>query len=376
MRDLDVWIAVEVDELAGVEDAWRRLARTSGNPFMGPDWTLAWWRCAAPERGRLAVGVAMAGEDLVGIAPCYTPGGSLPAGRLQMLGLRTGQMLEPLARPGMEPEVAGALGTAFLDHGTSSLELEWINAYSPWPERLARHSGAGGEWRVLQHFAIPSPVVELTEGGYEHWLSTRSKSLRKDISRRARRFSEAGGDISRVSPRDAGPALESLVRLNRERWASLGRPPTISPAMERLLLHEGRRLTDAGVLALWDVRCEGRSIGIEAALTAGRRVSLWQGGFDPDWSRLAPSRLAIAAVIEHASAGETTEVDLGPGAQAYKEQLATAIRQVRRVTLIRRDARYPLTWTRLAPRRARERIGARIPPALRERIKARLRSGS
>lgn len=375
MADFQGSLVHSEEQLEPLKERWRALADAAGNPFMGPDWTLAWWRHAAPAGARLDVGVVTEGSRLVGLAPCYVSGRGPLRRRLRMLGAGSGQALEPLAVPGRERDVAKALATAGLlaTAPGARLELEWVPVGSPWPPALAEGWRALAPSLLLEHPATSNPVIDLTGGDFDEWLAARRRKYRKELRRTDRRLLETGAKIGQIGLDDVPQTIEALIRLNRARWESRGLPPTIKAPLQKVLRAEAQALFASGILAFWALRREEEFLAVEATLSAGSRVSLWQGGFDPAWGRHSPSIALIVALLRAAFEEGMEELDLGPGPQVYKDPLATGYHPVRHVTVAPRGAGYSLTWAMLAPRRVRDAVARRLTADQRGRLKGALR---
>ena len=212
------------DELRPHLEAWDRLALMRRQPYAAPAWMLAWWRHAAPATSRLVVVVVREGGEVIGVAPWHQH--RLRTGLRVARLLGTGHRVEPLALPGREGEVAGAVGAALdaLVRGPGALALDRIDARSPWPVLLARESPGGG--RVADRELTGAPVVRLEGLTYEEWLGAHSRNFREQRTQARRRLEREGATIRLAEePADVDAAIAAFARFTADRWepGALGR---------------------------------------------------------------------------------------------------------------------------------------------------------
>ena len=142
----------------------------------------------------------------------------------------------------------------------------------------------------------------------------------------------------------------------------------MSPSIEAMLLEAARLLVPHDRMRLWNVDVGGETISSHIFLVAGATVSYWLGGFDDRWSSVRPSIQTLLVALEHAWAGGDQIFDLGPGEAAYKSRFTDEYDTVEWVDVIdERDRGAAMILRREQMRRA---VSARIPPAVRERIRS------
>jgi CelD/BcsL family acetyltransferase involved in cellulose biosynthesis len=370
-----VQVVVVADEaaLAPYLPAWEELAIACGRPFCLPGWMLAWWREADEATGELRVVLVFDGEELIGVGPFFAKP-TLGLIEIRLLGAGFSHRIGPLARPGEEQRVAGALAPALatLQPRPASVVFEGVDLEDRWPELIAG-AWPGREPRIRQDARMDAPMIELS-GNYEAWLSQRSKNFRKGNRRRANRLEEAG-----VRARTASDpaAIESLLSLHHARWRQRG-GSGLDAGAERVLRSAASALAERDLLEVVLLEAPEGPISSELMVRAGSAATLWSGGFDPAWSSLAPGTNSILAALREAASHEIQSVDLGGGNDEYKRKLADANSPITWQTIFPRGARYPLIRLRLAPKHARHavrRLAQRLPDPLRQLVK-RLRRGT
>jgi len=370
----------EREPLDRLVDQWDRLSERSGLPLMSPHVALPWLELLAPRSARPAV-VALRGRggELVGIAPFYL---SQPKPRsrweLRLPCADLGAQLAPLAAPGAERKLAGAVASLArgLQPRPHLLALEAVPAALPW-STLLRCELRGGLSRT--YLTIPSPTIPL-DGDFEGWLGRRSANLRSQFRRSWRRF-QAGGGVRRTA--DAGTVardIELFLALHNRRWEGRASSPllarrdrlarTLARAAERLLALDPPRFR----LELLELK--QKPIAAQLFLAAGAEVLYINGGWDPDYAELRPGLLCLIAGIERAFELGGGNLNLGAGATAYKLRLA--------------EGDQPVSWTVVVPpgpgmvrgalslaaigadQRLRALLRARLSPAQRQRVQRAL----
>lgn len=369
-------LAEDAADLAPHLGAWDALAAAAGRPYCAPGWMLAWWRELAPPGARLRVALAFEGEELAGLAPCWSVPGRRPE-RLRFLADPLSSPTGPLAFPGQEARVAALLAGA-LAGARPAPRLIWFEGEpdgSPWPGLLA------GAWPDARGVAIKTaasvvaPFVSLAAtGGSEEWLEGRSANFRGQVRQGRRRLTENGAGWRLLGePEAIAAALPGLARLHHARRGPRGGSEVLDDRGLRMLAAAAAELAPAG--RLWISQIDGPEGPVAALLfvAAGRVASYWNGGFDDAWERCRPGLLALVAAVEEARRRDLGEVDLGPGDQHYKSRLADERRRLVSLSLRPRDSRYPLTAARLAPADVRARLARELSDAQKERIKRVLR---
>ncbi len=352
----------DVDALAPHEEAWDRLAVESARPYCAPAWMLAWWRHAAPPQARLRVVVAHEDGELVGLAPLY---GHRRHGveRLGLLGEGASNRLVPLAAPGRAHDLAPifAATLAACRPRPAMLAFEGCDAGAHWPALLA------GAWpgrvparlTVLQ--TIPAPTVDLSSGDHAAWLAAKSKNFRQQMGRARRKLEASGAAFRRVvDPDELVDMLPGFLRLHRQRLEGKGDPSTLSHAVDAMLAPAARELAARGRMWMWTIEAHGELVSAHLFVAAGGEVAYWLGGFDDAYAAHKPGLVVLVAAVEDAFARGARRLDLGAGAQDYKQRLADGHDELLGATVMPRTGRYPATRAQLLPTEARRFLGTRL----------------
>jgi len=363
--------ALHPDDRAG----WDDLAVVNGLPFCAPGWLAPWCRHVAPAGAplRLALVREAPGGPPVGVGPYFEdrqPGG--PA-RWRPLGSGTCEHVEPLARPGREREVAGALTHAMAQRGVHGVTFEGVPVTSPWPG-LLQAAWPGGLRPWLQSpMHLTALTIGLADGAFDAWYASKTSHFRQRLRKNQKELAKRGG-VARLATEESIEAdLRSFFRLHRARRTDRGERTSVTPAVERMLTDVGRELPVGDRLRVWSIDVGGVTIASSVVIVAGGEVGYWLNGFDEGHASISPSRLGILTVIEDAFALGARRLDLGAGAYDYKQRFADGEEQLQWRTLVPVGPRSPLTRLQLSVPRVRRAAVARMDPEHKATLRRLLR---
>jgi len=179
----------------------------------------------------------------------------------------------------------------------------------------ARHGGAGDTWLELP----------ASEGALTAAMPGR---LARELPRKLERLGRAGHvAFERIDGGPAlGPALAEAFALEGEGWKGFtGTPILRDPQALRFYSELARRAGDAGELALYLLRVDGRLIAFRYCLRGGDRLDSLKTSFDPAWSRYSPGLLTQFLVARREIAeGAVRRMHLGIPS-AHKLRWATGV---------------------------------------------------
>jgi CelD/BcsL family acetyltransferase involved in cellulose biosynthesis len=367
-RPLTTRILAEPEELGELWGQWDALAMQSERPFVAPAWALSWWETLRPDSAELRLVVVLDGDSLVGIVPLYCSkrayaplgGGMAP--------------VEPLARVGLERQVAEAAQTALAEASPrpATVEVEMHRSSPDWAGLLGGSwlGGRGaGRWTRLE---APVPRIDLGEG-FEEWLGAKSSRFRREMKRRRRKLEEAGGSFRFATAESLERDVATFMRLHRQRRAGQGGTSLSDDGVERMLVAVGGKLLDSGRFRLLSIDLDGEPIAARLLLAAGREVSAWNSGFDEAHSKLSPSMLSILEALRDASERGERTMSLGPGGQEYKYRLSNWEDTLCSHVLIVPGAGYPLARLRLVPSQIRVGVSGRLSAGTKRRLRGLIR---
>jgi CelD/BcsL family acetyltransferase involved in cellulose biosynthesis len=310
-------------EWGSSEGEWRRLAEQSGNPFMTPEWSRCW--------------LGHYGEGLAPFVPLARSDGRLAAllplvlserGRprvARIAGANLGDRFHPLSPPGAEREAGEAVGAALAEARSrwSVLALDRVELAGGWLEPL--REALGVRVRTLRREGTGQPLIRLAaHEGWEGYLASRSSHLRKRLRWLERRI---GRDHEVALRRAEDPArlpadMRTLFDLHDRRWAGRGGSSLASARARAFHLDFAAAALERGWLRLWLMEWDSEPVAAWYGWRVGGRYAFYNGGFDPDRSKLSPGMFLLARVIEAAFDEGASKFDFLLGEESYKTRFA------------------------------------------------------
>jgi CelD/BcsL family acetyltransferase involved in cellulose biosynthesis len=373
-----------ISDLAGaqaVSEEWDALAVRASKPVVSPWWVLPWWRHVAPDLQARIVAVR-SGGTLIGLAPFYVAGARMGVAEYRLMADDFGVCMEPLALPGREWDVAAAIACALhgADPPVGTIGFGPMALASGWTEALAQTWQ--GRLRPLSRTLRlqTAPVIVLEQDSYEDWLATLGSKLRRDLRRSERLFAEAGGS-TRWSDTATLPAdAASFARLHGSRWEGRGwsRLADLGPRLPDWLADVGEHLIEDRRLGLCVLEVAGEAVCVDLHLSAGSRVEGINVGWDEQWARIGPAKLALLRVVQQAFATGRSRIGLGTGGLANKLRISSGEEPVAWSALVPPSRRYLQGYATILPglarMHARESLTRALPPPWLARLQS-LRGG-
>jgi len=132
---------------------------------------------------------------------------------------------------------------------------------------LAPRPSDGGRTRTLDYFATPSITIEQ---GFEGWFAARSKNLRHNLRRQARRLAEAGVAVEIrcvEAPAEMADAVEGYAALESSGWKSLaGTAVTQGSRQARFYRDLLERFAARGEAQVWQIRYDGALVASDLCI--------------------------------------------------------------------------------------------------------------
>jgi CelD/BcsL family acetyltransferase involved in cellulose biosynthesis len=255
------------------------------------------------------------------------------------------------------------------DPGVDVLSMSAVPQADGWAA-LLRRSWAGWRPALAPVSTTRAPYVDLPAGGYDAWLSGRSRNFRQQVRARQRDFARAGGTFRRAeTPDEIAAAVDDFVRLHLDRWEQRGGSNALSPEVVAMV-HEVTHSLDPARLHLWTAAVDGVAVGTALLVAAGDEVHYWLGGFDEEWARCSPSLLLLVEAVRHAAQSGYRRLSLGPGTGSYKYRMATGEETLVAVDLVPHGVRFPYVRLCQSPYRFYRLAANRTPPAMKQRLRA------
>jgi CelD/BcsL family acetyltransferase involved in cellulose biosynthesis len=305
--------------LAPLAAEWDELAdRTGAPPFLRPGWYAIWCRSfgrGIPEvlavrgQGRLAAVLPLLrrGRTLHGLANWHTPA---------------------LGAVAEDAEAEAALARILARRRAIWIELRFVDVRSPLAVEWRRVAEAAGH-RVLIRTVERSPYLSL-DGTWDALLASLPTRRRTELRRRRRRLEGEGAvelDVSDGRERlDA--QLEEGFAVEARSWKGAAGTAIASRADTSTFYRELAGWASAhGWLRLAFLRCGGRAIAFDLALTHGGVHYLLKTGFDEAFARFGPGTLLRAAMLERAFSEGVRSYEFLGQAEAHKSVWTSTFRE-------------------------------------------------
>ncbi|HYB41448.1 MAG TPA: GNAT family N-acetyltransferase [Candidatus Methylomirabilis sp.] len=297
------------------EERWNGLLDRSKLPsvFLTWQWQNGWARAFAGDRPLQLLSVTDGGS-LVGLLPLYEE----QPGTLRLLGgVDVSDYLDVIAAAGREEEVWQAL----LQHRAAQ-PVEWdlhaIRAESLTLTLVPALAGALG-LRAEAKLEERCPVLHLP-ASWDEYLGGLSGKDRHELRRKIRKLErELPGVVVRSHRSAEGwdEALGQFLRLHR--LSKVGKARFMDERMERFFRDTTQALAAAGWARLWflDDAATGPVASFLCLEYAGT-VGLYNSGFDPVHSALAPGIVLLAHAIRDAIERGIPTFDFLRGEEPYK----------------------------------------------------------
>jgi CelD/BcsL family acetyltransferase involved in cellulose biosynthesis len=321
-----------------LEEDWRRLAEARGNAFLTPEWFTCWFEQYGDDAHPFVPALRGAdGGAVRGLIPLALPLSGRPR-VCRIAGANLGDSFGPLAEAGDEAEVAAAAGEALRDAPVpwSVLALDHVEGAENWIDGLAE--GLGMRLRRHARSSAELPWIDLSShDDWDGYLATRSSKLRKRLRWLDRRQAKDHSvEVRRTqSPDQVEADMSTFFDLHDRRWA--GRGGSSLDSDRARAFHHGfaAAALQRGWLRLWFLEFDGAPVAAWYGWRIGERYAFYNGGLDPDHSKLSPGLVLLARVIESAFGEGARVFDFLLGDEGYKARFAEHSRPVTDLTLAR-----------------------------------------
>lgn len=324
-KDYCVEVVESLDLAGQLFTEWQNLwdAVPDALTFQRPEWILSWMQSFYPREPFLLT--VLYKEQLVGIAPCLfyerRVHGNSAERVLGLMGGCVSDYLDILLDPHHTQNVMFFLWKRIYDEKLHCDVIEFTDL--PASSCLLQNPGEPSITKKLiaenrQHdrcsfLSIPSGAQELKEVLPPHkWENIRNA--------RNRLRKAGGGEIEIANENTLDAALEDLFRLHRARWAQESLPGVLN---EHKVREFHRKIAPAllrkNVLRLYSLRLNGICIASAYIFFEREQALCYLHGYDPEFSRLSPGTLILAAVIEDAIRQGKQCVNFLRGKEEYKK---------------------------------------------------------
>lgn len=293
-----------------LEGPWRDLASHSPNasPFQTIEWNRIWWRHFGGAR-QPQVHAVYDGKDLVGLMPIMRTHG--PWRTLRPMGLGPSDYLHPLARPGLEEDVARVvLESVKTQKGVDLIDLHQV--------RETRALATCFEGPVLEQATCL--VLDLP-GSFDAYLQSIGKSLRYDVRKLDKSlFASGRAAIESFGIEEIDRGMEIFFEQHKLRWRKRGLPGAFLGRSIRFHKEWAVSAARNGWLRLSVLSLDKEPIGAIYAMAHGETAYYYQAGFDPAKGSVSPGTLLVAHTIRQSIEEGARHFDFMRGDEPYKRR--------------------------------------------------------
>jgi len=272
------------------------------------------------------------GDDLVGVASLAMD----PAAQnISFLATTTADYCEFLSPPQRRPEFVDAVFAELRNTSAAGMTLANLPADSQTPDALRSAARKYG-FHVYIRPAYLCAQVELGSGDQRQELKASLVSKKK--LRRYLRAMEREGPVTFAhlqSGEQILAAFPGFAAAHVARFQATGRVSSLATAERRFFLEElTRRFSGTSVVTLSLLMIGDRPVAWNYGFQFHGSWFWYQPTFDSRWEEQSPGYCLLSRiVIEACDMGGMNVVDLGLGAEGYKERFGNSTRQTLYVTL-------------------------------------------
>jgi CelD/BcsL family acetyltransferase involved in cellulose biosynthesis len=344
--NLRIVVSREIHEDYELQRQWNALASQMEPPevFYTYEWARA-IQAAYRASVRPLLLMAYAGTDLVGIASLAVD----CAGKVaSFLASNTADYCDFISAPQCRVEFVRAALSELQKINIDSIALANVPQDSPTSAAL-RNKGGLQEWHVFIHPAYACAQVEL--GTAEAREALKNSLIAKKRLRRYLREMEREGPVTFEhvkSSEEIHKYLPAFAEAHVARFLATGKVSSLSTIERRRFLEElAKRFDGSGVVTLSVLKIRDRPIAWNFGFQFHGSWFWYQPTFDSCQEQNSPGHCLLSRmVIEACGMDGMRVIDLGLGAEGYKERFANTVRHTLHATLTKSKAQHLSTLVR------------------------------
>jgi CelD/BcsL family acetyltransferase involved in cellulose biosynthesis len=337
----------EIPDDPDLRRAWNGLVERVEQPqvFFTYDWALAVQRAYSATLHPLIVLAYDEQGKLIGVVALAAGA----AGQISFLCATTGDYCDFLSLPGHKSAFVDAVMRELSRQGVKNVTLTNLPADSSTVDALRQSAQASGYYFFARTAYICAQVsLDSLERrpGEDKPVLPRKKMLRRFLNAMGR---EAPVILDHARTWDKiGPVLPSFMQSHVARFLVTGRISNMARTERRVFLAElAKLLSENGWLVLTRMMAGSKTFAWNYGFQFQDTWFWYQPTFDSDLEKYSPGFCLLAKVIEEAAdSSDFKTVDLGLGAEEYKERFANRSRETLYVTLKTSGLRHVCTIAR------------------------------
>lgn len=327
---------------------WKTLLEHSGGSsplFLSPEWIGNWWRHFGDGKQMQTI-LFLNDSRLVGIVPLFTSIShvlGLPFRILRFIGSRHADHLDFCFEPDLRYECTQRLFLFIKEH------LHWdVMDLMDVPEDsknlpILRSVLAEQDYTFQVEPSILCPFLEVNGDDWAvYYANTRSKSTRKDLSRRLRRLAEGGEAIFRQydNPEAVRDVFPSLIEVYQKRWHGKNISLSFAGVKERDFYQDmSIDLCREGQLHLLTLETHDAVVAFSLSAMHGTQFTWLITAYNPEYERFFPGEQILARLLESVfNTKRFHEFDFTRGEEPYKYKWTSNHRWNVRILVRNRNA--------------------------------------
>ena len=307
---------------------WDELADSAGaDPFVRPGWMDAWY--GAFGSGDPLVLTLRRGGRLAGVLPLVR--------KKSALGSASNWHTPEFAPLGEDRDAVLEITEALFARSPAHVSFYFVDTGSP---GLEAFRSAASRARYVRHERMleRSPYVDIT-GDWQSYEAGLSRKFLRDADRRWRKL-EQEGEVA-VEVADGSSRLDELLhdgfRIEPSGWkGSRGTAILADAPAYRFYTQMAEWAASRGWLRLAFLRVDGCAVAFQLGVEEGGVYYFIKGGYDPAFSRYAPARLLVRAMLERAFARSLRSFEFLGSDEPWKLEWTQSTRERRELRAFRR----------------------------------------
>jgi CelD/BcsL family acetyltransferase involved in cellulose biosynthesis len=284
------------------------------------------------------------GEDIVGVASLATDSSE----RITFLAANTGDYCEFLSHPSRRAEFVDGVFAELAKMKASAIALANVPEDSATPDALR----AAAEKHGLYAHARPAyTCTQVLLGAGEERQKLKLAVGHKKMLQRKLRGLERAGALEYVHLRSWSaiePVVQDFANAHAARFLATGRVSSLAGGERRHFLEDlARRFSDSGAVTLSVLKVNDQPVAWNYGFQFQGSWFWYQPTFDSRWEAHSPGYCLLARIVMDACDREDiNRVDLGLGAEGYKERFGNSTQQTLYITATRSWSRHLREITR------------------------------
>ncbi len=312
---MEAQIISDCSTFQAMREEWNELADKFVSPLLRHEWFAACIDAFSSKRNPPSIIAIRCGGKLKAIAPLMTVNPGLVP-QMEVLG---GDFFgEPCGFLYDSDAALAALYQAIFERAHSfSLPRFHVQAQ----ESLMLSAMLAPNWFCINRSGASSLRVPL-KSTWKEFEGSMSSGRRSDLRRYRRRAEQLGKvefEVVHPDPDTLLPHLQELFRIEASGWkGESGSAILASPLNFRFISHYARSAAEIGILRLFFLRIDGRTVAARMAVEHGKRLWDLRVAYDETYSRCAPGVLLTQETLRYAVASGLEAYEFLGRAEAWE----------------------------------------------------------